>query len=74
MEVPIPFVPQREGPSSILILLVLTADFISFTNRILRNAGIQKPVNSTAPFSTGNLNISGFEGQKFFNKYWSYMD
>ena len=31
---------------------------------ILKNAGIQKTVNPTAPFSMGSLDISGFEGQK----------
>jgi hypothetical protein len=38
------------------------ADFASFTNRILKNAGIQKPVNATAPFSMGSLDITGFVG------------
>jgi hypothetical protein len=35
------------------------ADFASFTNRILKNAGIQKPVKETAPFSMGSVEISG---------------
>jgi len=48
-------------------------DFASFTNRILKNAGIQKTVNVTAPFSMGSLDISGFEGQKFLNICWSYL-
>ena len=43
------------------------------TIRILKNAGIQKTVNETAPFSMGSVDISGFEGQKFLNICWSYL-
>ena len=49
------------------------ADFASFTNRILKNAGIQKPVSTTAPFSMRSLNITGFEGQKFLNICLQYL-
>jgi len=38
------------------------ADFASFTNRILKNAGIQKTVNTTIHFSMGSLDITGFVG------------
>jgi hypothetical protein len=38
------------------------ADFTSFTKRILKNAGIQKTVNATEPFSMGSVDISGFDG------------
>jgi hypothetical protein len=38
------------------------ADFASFTNRILKNAGIQKTVNATPLFSMGSLDITGFDG------------
>jgi len=48
------------------------ADFTSFTKRILKNAGIQKTVNATAPFSMGSLDITGFESQKFLNICWRY--
>ena len=50
-----------------------SADFASFTNRILKNAGIQKTVNATEPFSMESLYISGFEGQEFLNICWSYI-
>jgi len=39
---------------------------------ILKNGGIQKTVNATAPFSMGSLDISGFEGQQFLNICWRY--
>jgi len=45
------------------------AYFTSFTKRILKNSGIQKTVNATAPFGMGSLDIKGFEGQKFLNAY-----
>jgi len=38
------------------------ADFVSFAITILKNAGIQKTVNATAPFSMGSLDITGFDG------------
>ena len=51
-----------------------SADFASFTNRILKNAGNQKTVNATEPFSMGSLEISGFEGQNFLNTCLSNLD
>jgi hypothetical protein len=48
------------------------ADFASFTNRILKNAGIQKPVNATTPFSMGSLDITGFVGPYFHEISWRY--
>ena len=32
---------------------------------ILKNAGLQKTANTTAPFSMGSLNLSGFDGPYF---------
>ena len=49
------------------------AYFLSFTKRILKNAGIQKTVNATEPFSMGSLDISGFEGQKFLHICLQYL-
>jgi hypothetical protein len=46
------------------------ADFTSFTKRILKNAGIQKTVNATAPFSMGSLDISGFDSLRFCQLCW----
>jgi hypothetical protein len=39
------------------------AGFLSFTKRILKNAGIQKTVNTTVHFSMGSLDITDFEGE-----------
>jgi len=39
------------------------ADFVSFTITILKNAGIQKTVNTTVHFSMGSLDITDFEGE-----------
>jgi hypothetical protein len=41
--------------------------------RILQNTEIQKAVNATAPFSLGSLDITDFDGQKFFNICWRYQ-
>jgi hypothetical protein len=48
------------------------ADFVSTTIRILENAGIQKTVNATAPFSMGIVDITGFLTLKFLPIYWRY--
>jgi hypothetical protein len=50
------------------------ADFTSFTNRILKNAGIQKSVNASTPFSMGSLDVAGFERKKFPNICWRNLD
>ena len=47
-------------------------DFASFTNRILKNAGIEKTVNATAPFGMGSIDITGFDDQKSLNICWIY--
>jgi len=46
------------------------ADFVSFTITILKNAGIQKTVNATAPFSMGIVDITGFLTLKFLPICW----
>jgi len=49
------------------------ADFVSTTIRILENAGIQKTVNATAPFSMGIVDITGFLTLKFLPICWRYL-
>jgi len=49
------------------------ADFVSFTITILKNAGIQKTVNATAPFSMGIVDITGFLTLKFLPICWRYQ-
>jgi hypothetical protein len=40
---------------------------------ILKNAGIQKTVNANVHFSMGSLDITAFEGEKFLNICWRYL-
>jgi hypothetical protein len=50
-------------PILIVICNIKTPDSLVITITILKNDGIQKTVNATAPFSMGSLDISGFEGE-----------
>ena len=54
-------------PDLIFLIVVYTfgvMDFLSFTITILKNAGIQKTVNATAPFSMGSITDSGWDSSR----------